>query len=174
MTPTGSRPHAPARPYVPRQREAGPPAALVRPEHVDATIGLHPGGLTWRRAFPGTPAQIPGARYFTRYLLAGSSHQDDAELIVAELATNALRHTSSGHTQGTFIVEIIQAVTATTLAVYDCGWGGSPRFTPCHRVDADHGRGLAIVAALADETGFEGDDTVGHRVWATIHVRSTP
>ncbi|NBE94073.1 ATP-binding protein [Nonomuraea sp. KC401] len=71
-------------------------------------------------------------------------------------------------------MEIIQAVTATTLAVYDCGWGGCPDFTSRRRGDAAHGRGLAIVAALADENGYEGDDTLGHRVWATLHVRSAP
>jgi len=153
--------------FVPEQGTLTHP---IWPEHVNAMIDLHPGGLTWRRTFPGTHDQIPRARHFTRYLLADSSRQVDAELIVAELATNALQHTSSGRPHGTFIVEIIRTTTAITLAVYDCGWGATPRFAgPC-RTTAERGRGLAIVAAIADRTGHEGDDETGHKVWASIHT----
>jgi hypothetical protein len=68
-------------------------------------IDLHPGGLIWRRTFPGTFGRIPDARHFTRYLLADAPCQDDAEQIVAELSANAIQHSSSGRPQGTFIVD---------------------------------------------------------------------
>ncbi|MBT2230447.1 ATP-binding protein [Nonomuraea sp. NEAU-A123] len=164
----------PAHLLIPRQREQDPSAGPSRPvlrEHIDAMIDLHPGGLIWRRTFPGTPDRIPHARHFTRYLLADAPCQDDAEQIVAELAANALRHTSSGRSDGTFIVEITRTTATTTVAVYDCGWGGRPRFGADFRTDAECGRGLALVAALADEVGCEGDEEVGHKVWATIHTR---
>ncbi|MET8001070.1 ATP-binding protein [Nonomuraea glycinis] len=154
---------------VPRQRAQSP----IRPEHVDAMIALYPGGLRWRRTFPGTPDQIPHARYFARYLLADSPHRDDAELIVAELATNALQHSSSGGPHGTFVVEITRTIATITLAVYDCGWGPIPRFARRCRTNAERGRGLAIVAAIADQTGHEGNDTTGHKVWARIHTQTT-
>ncbi|WP_327589063.1 ATP-binding protein [Nonomuraea sp. NBC_00507] len=155
---------------VPRQRE---PCSVQR-ELIDAMIDLHPGGLIWRRTFAGIPDQIPHARHFARYLLADSPCQNDAELIVAELATNALKHTSSGSPNGTFIVELARTTTTVTVAVYDCGWGGVPRFGLSRRNSARHGWGLSIVAAIADQVGYEGDDQVGHKVWAVIHTLLTP
>ncbi|MFI7451913.1 ATP-binding protein [Nonomuraea sp. NPDC049714] len=156
---------------IPRQREQDPSAAPSGPilrEHIDAMIDLHPGGLTWRRTFPGTLDQIPHARHFTRYLLTDSDCRHDAELIAGELAANAVRHTASGHPNGTFIVEITRTTATTTIAVYDCGLGGVPRFGKLFGLDAEHGRGLAIVAALADQLGYEGDEEMGHQVWARM------
>ncbi|MGN9838270.1 ATP-binding protein [Nonomuraea sp. H19] len=160
----------PTVPFVPKQREQEPTAQspAVRRELVDAMIDLHPGGLIWRRTFSGTPDQIPHARHFTRYLLADSPCQNDAEQIVAELAANALQHTSSGRPHGTLVVEISRTTTTITVAVYDCGGGGVPRFKLPSRTSARRGCGLAIVAAIADQVGYEGDDEVGHRIWARI------
>ncbi|MGP3918667.1 ATP-binding protein [Nonomuraea sp. 10N515B] len=161
----------PALLLVPRRREQEPSRAVQR-ELVDAMIELEPGGMTWRRTFAGAPDQIPQARHFTRYLLADDPCQDDAELIISELAANALKHTSSGLPRGTFIAEITRTTSAVTLAVYDCGWGGVPRLGLPHRIGAEEGRGLALVSAIADSVGYEGDEEVGHKVWATIQTRS--
>ncbi len=161
----------PAHLHLPRQRDQNPstgPSGPVLREHIDAMIDLHPGGLTWRRTYPGTLDQVPHARHFTRYLLADSDHRHNAELIAGELAANAVRHTASGRSKGTFIIEITRTTAATTIAVYDCGWGGVPRFGKLFRADATRGRGLAIVAALADRFGYEGDEEVGHQVWARM------
>lgn len=98
----------------PRQREQDPSAAPSGPvlrEHIDAMIDLHPGGLTWRRTYPGTLDQVSHARHFTRYLLTDSDHRHDAELSAGELAANAVRHTASGRSNGTFIVEIARTTT---------------------------------------------------------------
>lgn len=133
-------------------------------------IDVRPGGLTWRRTFPGTLDQIPQARRFVRFLLADSLCQEDAEIIISELSTNAVRHTSSGGPHGTFIVEVIRTVTTVRVAVYDCGWGGTPKFAkhPNRRPTTESGRGLAIVSSLATETGYEGTDDIGHKVWAKL------
>ncbi|MBF8191197.1 ATP-binding protein [Nonomuraea sp. K274] len=163
----------PAHLLIPRQRE-DPIDGPVLCEHVDAMIDLNPGGLTWRRTFAGAFHQIPHARHFIRFLLIDSDRQDDAEQIVAELAANAVQHTASGRPQGTFIVEIIRTTTRITIAVYDCGWGGVPRFGAPHAADSEYGRGLAIVAAIADQVGYEGTDEFGHKVWAKIHTRPSP
>ncbi|MDA0635066.1 ATP-binding protein [Nonomuraea sp. MCN248] len=162
---------APTRLRIPRQRGQAPgtsPSGPILREHIDAMIDLHPGGLTWRRTFPGTLDHIPHARHFTRYLLADSDHRHDAELIAGELSANAVRHTASGRPHGTFIVEINRTTTTITIAVYDCGWGGVPRFGRLFGIDAEYGRGLTIVAALADQVGYEGAEEVGHRVWARM------
>ncbi len=159
---------------IPRQRDQDPsadPSGPVLREHIDAMIDLHPGGMTWRRTYPGALHQIPHARHFARYLLADAPCQEDAEQIVAELSANAVHHTASGRSRGTFIVEIVRTTAAITLAVYDCGWGGVPRFGTRCWTTSERGRGLAIVAALADQVGCEGDEEVGHRVWARIHDR---
>ncbi|MFC5831027.1 ATP-binding protein [Nonomuraea insulae] len=152
---------------------AVPKQPVIHGRHIDAMIDLSPGGLIWRRTFAGTPGQIPEARRFARYLLTDSPHQDDAELIVSELATNALRHTSSGRPGGTFIVEISRTITTATIAVYDCGWGGVPRFGIPQRTSARHRRGLAIVEATAHRTGYEGDDATGHKVWAQLQAHTS-
>jgi serine/threonine-protein kinase RsbW len=157
--------------FIPHQRECALPSAVageVRPELVEAMIDLPPATMLWRRIFPGTADQVPQARHFTRFLLADAPCRDDAELIVSELTGNAVRHTSSAEKGGTFILEISRTVEAVRLAVYDCGWGGIPRFAVRCRTDAECGRGLAIVTALADAVGHEGSDDVGHMVWATM------
>jgi anti-sigma regulatory factor (Ser/Thr protein kinase) len=160
---------------IPRQRDQDPstdPSGPVLREHIDAMIDLHPGGLTWRRTYPGALHQIPHARHFTRYLLADAPCRDDAEQIVAELAANTVHHTASGRAHGTFIVEIIRTTATITLAVYDCGCGGVPRFGSGCWTTSERGRGLAIVAALAGQAGYEGDAEVGHKVWAKIHTHA--
>lgn len=98
----------------------------VAPELIDAMVRLRPGGMTWRRTFPGRPAQVPEARRFVRFLLADSSFQRDAEQIVAELAANAVRHTASGWPCGTFVVEVVRRPEATRVTVYDSGRGSVP------------------------------------------------
>ncbi|MFF5204557.1 ATP-binding protein [Streptosporangium sp. NPDC000396] len=142
----------------------------MAPALVEAMVGLRPGGMTYRRTFPGRPDQLPRVRRFIRFLLEDSPCRNDAEQIVAELAANAIAHTSSGQSHGTFIVELTRKTTAIRVTVYDCGWGGTPRFN--RRGDADplaeHGRGLAVVAALAVRVGCRGTQAVGHAVWAEL------
>jgi len=50
--------------------------------------------------FPGLPAIVPSARRFVRGILAGSPRADDMELITAELASNAIRHTRPARKAG--------------------------------------------------------------------------
>jgi serine/threonine-protein kinase RsbW len=142
----------------------------VAPALIDAMVALRPGGMTYRRAFPGRPDQVPRARCFVRFLLEDSPCRGDAEQIVAELAANAVLHTGSGRPHGVFIVELTRSTTAVRITVYDCGWGGTPGFAPRGGADplAERGRGLAMVAALASEVGFRGTREEGHAVWAEL------
>ncbi|MEU7001387.1 ATP-binding protein [Nonomuraea sp. NPDC046570] len=142
----------------------------VAPALIDAMVGFRPGGMTYRRTFPGRPDQVPRARRFIRFLLEDSSCRDDAEQIVAELAANAIAHTSSGHSRGTFMVELARKVTTIRVTVYDCGWDGTPRFDLPQDVTplAERGRGLLVVTALATRVGCRGTQAVGHAVWAEL------
>ncbi|WP_203988769.1 ATP-binding protein [Sphaerisporangium rufum] len=141
----------------------------------------HPGPdiLVWRRTFPNRPDQAPEARRFARLLLAGTRFADDAELIVGELAGNAVRHTGGGPPGGHFTVEITVTTTCrpatapaadgVLITVSDPGGGGVPRFD-AGRPDThqEHGRGLGIVTALATRAGAQGTPVGGHRVWAYL------
>ena len=49
-----------------------------------------------QRTFPGRADQIARAREFTKRVLGPCPVSDEAVLLVSELATNALEHTSTG------------------------------------------------------------------------------
>ncbi|XVQ82481.1 ATP-binding protein [Microbispora siamensis] len=161
----------PAAAFVPPQREQDFPLAApgdVPPVHVHAVIEIPPGRLIWRRTFVGALDQIPPARHFVRFLLADAWCREDAALIVTEPPGNAVPHTGSGKQGGTFIVEVTRTPDSVRVAVYDCGWGGIPRFGTSLRATAERGRGLAVVTALADSIGYEGSEAMGHLVYATL------
>ncbi|MFC7386717.1 ATP-binding protein [Sphaerisporangium rhizosphaerae] len=152
-----------------------------RSEPITEAVRLGPEVLIWRRAFSARPDQAAEARRFVRFLLGSTVFADDAELIVGELAGNAIRHTRSGPPDGHFTVEITltsarhEALTAPASAVsvlvtvYDLGGGGVPRFgDDRHGSYEENGRGLAIVTALAARVGYQGTPTGGHRVWAYL------
>ncbi|MEU9884170.1 ATP-binding protein [Sphaerisporangium sp. NPDC051011] len=161
------------------------------PAPLGESVRLSPEILIWRRAFPGTPDQASEARKFVRVLLGGTAFASDSELIVGELAGNAIRHTASGKPGGHFTVEIafrssrrrpasgpVRAASV-LLTVYDLGGGNVPRIRDDDRrrvpygaeedlpID-ENGRGLAIVTAVADRVGYQGTPATGHRVWAYL------
>ena len=117
--------------------------------------------------YPGTPASVPEVRRLVRAFFAVSPRINDLELISAELATNAIRHTPSGAPNGTFTVTIQREPGRARLEVRDLGTGAWSSDLNDGDEMADHGRGLGVVAALADEAGR---DEVGHGqvVWAVV------
>ncbi len=137
----------------------------VAPELIETMVRLRPGGMTWRRTFPGRPCQVPEARRFVRFLLADSPFGQDAEQVVAELAANAVRHTASGRPYGTFVVEVVRKPEATRVTVYDSGQGAVPALTHPALL-GEGGRGLPLVIALASRAGCQGTQSHGHAVWA--------
>ncbi|MDF5752504.1 ATP-binding protein [Spongiactinospora sp. TRM90649] len=140
----------------------------VLPQQIREMIRLCPGGMTWRRTFPGRLDQVASARVFVGFLLADSACREDAELIASELAANAVRHTGSGEPRGTFIVEVARSVGSLRIAVYDCGRGGAPVWPDRDSPGWSGHRGLAIVSVLAHRFGHRGDDERGHMVWARL------
>lgn len=96
-----------------------------------------------------------------------AQHAGDAALLVSELATNALLH---GCMRGRlFRVHLI--LTPTTLRIEVTDPRGE-RLPGLREADADdcYGRGLLIVAQLADRWGVE-PRTVGKTVFAELDVR---
>lgn len=97
-------------------------------------------------------------RRWTRHVLRGCVRVDDAALVVTELASNALLHTISGEPSGTFHVRLALSDHLLSISVTDRG-GSKTSPTVEHPADGDlHGRGLAMVTALARHVETRGDD----------------
>ena len=118
--------------------------------------------------YPGTPESVPEVRRFVRALLANSPRAYDLELIASELVTNAIHHTPSGQEGGKLTVTIEHQPGRARLEVTD---RGTSCWHPAQRGGdgvAEHGRGLQIVAALADEIGYAVTAGQGQAIWAVL------
>jgi serine/threonine-protein kinase RsbW len=123
---------------------------------------------SWSRLFPGRPEQVAQARLFTRSVLAGRPEAATAELVVSELATNAVLHSASGGAGGSFVVSVLARPDGVLVGVDDLG----PATEPAARAAEDpgpreSGMGLVLVAALAKEWGTA-RTAAGWRVWAEL------
>ena len=100
--------------------------------------------------FPRLLAIVPSARRFVRGILAGSPRVDDMELITAELASNAIRHTPSGQDGGEFTVTVRTEPGWARIEVSDTRAEWRPP-APGHMEPpsllAEPGRGLVLPAA---------------------------
>ncbi|MEU0857523.1 ATP-binding protein [Streptomyces griseofuscus] len=96
-----------------------------------------------------------------RYL-GNESLLDDAKLLISELVTNALRYGGGGEIGFRLIVTVRRVV----IAVND----GSPVTPRLSVVGADEqsGRGLLLVASLADDWGVSLDSTT---TWCALNLR---
>lgn len=118
----------------------------------------------WRRIFPGDERELGHLRRWLASLLPPCPARDDVTAVANELASNAIRHTRSGH-GGEFAIEITWHTEAMRVAVADNGAPTGP-----HVIDdpaSEHGRGLLVVAGLSAATGVTGDRH-GRLVWADI------
>ena len=121
----------------------------------------------WGFTCPGSPEEVGRARRWTRDVLRDSPCADDAELIVSELGANALLHTVSGDVTGTFHVSLALSDHVVSVSVTDSG-GTKTAPQVEHAADEDtHGRGLAMVTALAHHVETHGDEH-GHTVTAHL------
>ena len=112
------------------------------------------------------------ARRWVRDVLSDSPRVDDAALIVTELSTNALLHSDSGNSNRAFFsLTLTHAPDLITISVTDFGGSSSRPHIQHPNTRVLHGRGLALVAALADHLEVRGGGTNGHTVIATLHHR---
>jgi serine/threonine-protein kinase RsbW len=130
-----------------------------------------PEATTFERDYPGTVDQAQHVRADLAKVAASCPVADDLVLLASELATNAILHSRSGHPARTFAVR---------AALYpgDYAWvevtdrGG--RWTADEH-DDEHGRGLAIVAAIAGDGnwGIDGD-AASHTTWFRLSWHLLP
>ncbi|RKN10175.1 ATP-binding protein [Streptomyces radicis] len=125
------------------------------------------GWFAWVVDCPGIPEELARARHHVHQLLDGNPHADDAALIVTELGTNAITHTDSAKT--TFRLVLVHGPDGISITVTDAGGTTTRPHVERPEDTADHGRGLALVTALATTLTITGDDH-GHTVTAEIHT----
>ncbi|MFJ8233115.1 ATP-binding protein [Streptomyces sp. NPDC094448] len=126
-------------------------------------------GGTWTARWNRHPRSVGRARLGLRKALAGwglSAIEDLAALVLSELVTNAVRYGAAAGRQ----IETRCARTpgGLRIEVHDTGDGRPSLRMPAP--DADGGRGLWLVAELADRWGVENRVGPGKYVWAELFV----
>jgi len=125
----------------------------------------------WSRSFPATPANVREARRFLASVLSACPAADDAVLCLSELVTNSITHSRSHQPGGHLTVRAEIRGDHLRVEVED---EGGPWAQPVRRRDGQHGRGLLIVAQLADDWGRNGDSATGWTVWFQINLDHLP
>lgn len=122
-------------------------------------------GAVVRRFAPQAP-EVGAARGFLRETFAtwGVTRCEDAELVVSELVTNAIRHGD-----GAPLVRLEQRPDRVRIEVEDESDRPPVGRSPGH--EEPSGRGLAIVGALALGWGHERRAGGGKTVWAEVPLR---
>jgi serine/threonine-protein kinase RsbW len=126
--------------------------------------------LGWSRAFPATPENVRKARQFLATILDRRPVADDAIACLSELVTNAAMHSHSRLPRGRFTVHAQLQGDRLRVSVTDEGGPWAQVTDPGG--DEEHGRGLLIVAQLADDWGRTGDSEAGWTVWFEITGQS--
>ncbi|MFJ9894208.1 ATP-binding protein [Streptomyces sp. NPDC091280] len=121
----------------------------------------------WGLTCPGFPEEVSRARRWTRDILRDSPLAEDAELIVSELSANAILHTASGREAGTFHLALAVSPQVVALSVTDGGGTASAPKVEHRDQEAEHGRGLGMVSAIAHRVVVHDSDG-GHTVTAEL------
>jgi anti-sigma regulatory factor (Ser/Thr protein kinase) len=118
-----------------------------------------PEAITFERDYRGTIDQAQHVRADLAKVAADCPVSDDLILLVSELSTNAILHSRSGHPDRTFTVRVI-------LYPGDYAWGeveDQGGAWTADELDDEHGRGLAIVAAVAGDGNWGIDGSAASR-----------
>ena len=102
----------------------------------------------------GRAERARAARAFVSEVL-GSGHpcRDLAVLLVSEIFGNSVRHSGSGAPGETVTVAVVSGDGTVRVEVTDRAGPGTPELRPADR-DAEGGRGLQLVTALATRWGW--------------------
>lgn len=126
--------------------------------------------VSFERVYDGMPSELRQVRADVAEAVDGRPDAEDVILLTSELATNAVMHSRSGQFGGTFIVRVEVHDVYAWVEVEDQGgdWTADD-----HQDDDpdEHGRGLAIVEAIAGDGNWgteRGDAPQSRVVWARI------
>ena len=128
--------------------------------------------MKWSRSFPEAATSVPRARQFVAESLAAVVPEvsETAALLVSELATNAVVHAESE-----FAVTVVYPATSGRVRVEVADRDGTqpaPIRPPPH---VPHGRGLLLVATLADAWGVhEVRRRAGKSIWFELSPPTAP
>lgn len=139
-------------------------AAISAAEEPSVDHGVPALRWQWRQVFPGEKRQLAMVRRWIESLLPPCTARDDLNSVATELASNAVMHTASGR-GGWFGVEITLSRQVVSVAVTDHGAPSCPKVVD--DPEAEHGRGLRVVAGLSIRSGVRGDER-SRQVWADI------
>jgi serine/threonine-protein kinase RsbW len=123
--------------------------------------------------YPRDRRSVAVARDLTRVTLTEwgvTERSDDVLLCVSELATNALLH--GVPPQRCFRLDLALIDAVLRVEVHDSGPGEIRIPAPAPAPESEHGRGLLLVAALADDWGVRERDP-GKAVWCDFAVRAS-
>ncbi len=118
------------------------------------------------RTFPSAARSVKHARRFAVQRIANPATADAVSLMVSELATNCVRHANSD-----FTITITIDATGLRVEVSDQG-DGEPQLRHPGPTEPT-GRGLHIVASLADDWGTRTNHNGGSTVWFNLASNST-
>jgi serine/threonine-protein kinase RsbW len=126
----------------------------------------------WTVDLPGSPCIVPFARRWVGEILRdragiGAEVVEDMQLIASELTTNCVRHSLAAE-GGEVRLRIRLQGDALRLEVEDGGALTGPEVCWTGKDAADFGRGLAIIAQIADEMGDETTPAGGRLAWAEM------
>lgn len=115
---------------------------------------------------PSIPYSVQIARSYIRAALSDHDlcdYADDVEAVTSELVTNAIKHTGVPQ----FSLEVIYLVGSGAVAVIVTDASPDPPVKHDPAEDAEHGRGLNLVEALAASWGWLPED-LGKAVYAIL------
>jgi anti-sigma regulatory factor (Ser/Thr protein kinase) len=125
--------------------------------------------MSWQRQFPAQPKSVTQARRFIGEVLPDCPTEfvESIQLMVSELATNALMHGGTG-----FMVQIVQQGPHLRVEVTDGGSGNPEIQSPLPT--EGHGRGMQMVDALSDRWGTtRAHGEIGKTVWFSLALPAT-
>jgi anti-sigma regulatory factor (Ser/Thr protein kinase) len=128
--------------------------------------------MKWSRRFPETASSVSKARQFVAESLTPVVPEvcETAALLVSELATNAVVHAESE-----FAVTVVYPTPSGRVRVEVADGDGTRPAPTRPPPNVPHGRGLLLVASLADEWGVqEARRRAGKSIWFELTPLNVP
>lgn len=138
---------------------------MTQAEHVSLATDRVPRASSLRLQTPHGAREVHQARHWFRGCLRTWPDDDavTAEAVFAEVAANAVRHG-----RGRVIVTVQLSRGAVRCDIRDGSWRVPRRLVPWHP-EREDGRGMMIIAALADDWGVR-RHLLGKTVWFEVHA----